>query len=91
MRFLLSSIELLIVLVTAIITTATRLTILVLLVLLAYSVTNHNFHMVKVPCGTYITDSTRGWVEIYNSNDNSRIATITIDCANNAIESVVMK
>jgi hypothetical protein len=49
-------------------------------VLLAVVSFNHNVQVNRVECGRYITDSTHAWIEVVNRNDNSRIATLTIDC-----------
>ena len=57
-------------------------------VLLAVGLFNRNVQVNHIECGHYVTDSTRGWIEVVNKNDNSRIATITIDCTHNTIESI---
>lgn len=49
----------------------------VMLVVVSFS---HNILVNRVNCGTYVTDSTHAWIEIVNRNDNSRVATLTIDC-----------
>lgn len=76
----------------AIVTTAIQLVLCAVIaymfVGLSVSLFDRNVQMNRVECGTYITDSTRGWIEIVNKNDNSRIATITIDCTHNTVESI---